>query len=286
VARALREEGDRTSSEHLLRDGGGATHGGAIVGDGSSYSADAMQAVQAGDWDRFLALADIFLNTPTAQWNLQIQGVRGWMRALRGDPAGAGKDIDEALRTARASGFWQLQWTAQAHGALGHTLLGRPDEASQLLHQLAGGWRRMRTIASGEWVAAAGHAAVRLGPDIADMLYDALADTPHHTAWSRAAVSSAQGVLAYARGDHAGAIAAHLDAAERYAAAGSATDRFLALSGALPTLATDMRGSDLPGPDQRGSDQRGSAGRPDARVAAAQAELAAFAARNHIVTTR
>ena len=57
----------------------------------------------------------------------------------------------------------------------------------------------MRTIASGEWVAAAAHAADRVGADAALLLRDALGDAPHHTAWSRAAMSAMDGTLAAAR---------------------------------------------------------------------------------------
>lgn len=277
VAFALREEGDRASSDSLLREGPGAAlvTAGLVVGAGTAHSADAIQALFAGDWDHFFALADLFLDTPTAEWNLQIRGVRGWMRALRGDPDGASRDVAQALSTARSSGFWRLKWTALAHGALCHALLDQPEASAEMLRELGEGWRRMRTIASAEWVAAAAHAAVRLGEDAAELLGEALAETPHHTAWSRAALSSLNATLAAARGDFSTAALAHLDAAERYAAAGSATDRFLALGGAVRALsaAADVR---TPGP--RAADPR----IPEPRVAAARAELTAFATRNHL----
>ena len=68
-------------------------------------------------------------------------------------------------------------------------MLDRPGDAELLLHELGESWRRMRTIASGEWVAAAAHAADRVSPEAALLLRDALGDAPHHTAWSRAAMS-------------------------------------------------------------------------------------------------
>ncbi len=263
VAQALREEGDQAQAEALLREAGAPVTG--AVG-------DPMRALLAGDWDEFLALAEGFLDTPTAEWNLQIRGVRGWMRALRGDADGAGEDIAEAMNTARSSGFWRLRWTALAHGALGNAVLGHPAEATMMLRELGEGWRRMRTIASGEWVAAAAHAAVRLGEDVADALGEALAEAPHQTAWSRAALSSLNGTLAAARGDHGTAALAHLDAAERYAAAGSATDRYLALAGAVSALS--------------GADRRAIGVRiPAPRIAAAQAELTDFAGRNQILAS-
>ena len=117
VAYALREEGDPVRSEWLLNEGRPS-------GDASF---DAMQALFAGDWDRFFALADSILETPTAELDLQIRGVRGWMRALRGDETGAAQDTTQALTTARASGFWRLKWTALAHGALCEALLDKRD---------------------------------------------------------------------------------------------------------------------------------------------------------------
>jgi hypothetical protein len=96
----------------------------------------------------------------------------------------------------------------------------------------------MRTIASGAWVAAAAHAADRASPEAAQILRDALGDAPHHTAWSRAAMSCVDGTLAAARGDYTGAALRYLDGAQRYAAAGSTTDRMLALGGVVRALST------------------------------------------------
>jgi ATP/maltotriose-dependent transcriptional regulator MalT len=161
-----------------------------------------------------------------------------------------------------------MKWTALAHGALCEALLDKRADGEAMLAELGEGWRRMRTIASGEWVAAAGHAAVRLGEDAAALLRDALADAPHHTAWSRAALASLEGTLASARGDYTAAAMLHLKAAERYSGVGSATDRALALGGAVRALhaAADARAA-------------------DARALAARDEVAQFADRNRIVTS-
>ena len=170
---------------------------------------------------------------------------------------------------AQASGFWRLRWTALAHGALCHAVLGQHAEAAAMLRELADGHRRMRTIASGEWVTAAAHAAVHLGPvrlgaghigsDVAQILRSVLMDVPHHTPWSRAAQVSIDGALASADGQHAAAAKLHLAAAEQYATIGSLTDRMLALGSAAAELAA---AGDL---------------EPDAPV---RAELTEFATRN------
>ncbi|HEX6871810.1 MAG TPA: adenylyl cyclase, partial [Micromonosporaceae bacterium] len=234
VAYALREEGDRSRSDRLLTEGLPISAGGGSLVTG--YSFEALQALFAGDWDRFLAVADAFLDSPTGEWDLQIRGVRAWMRAARGDEPGATTDLQQALSTARASGFWRLHWTALGHGALCQAVLDKRDDATAMLDELASTWRRMRTVASGEWVAAAAHAAVLLEPDAASLLRDALADAPHHTAWSRAALIATQARLDAAGGDHAAAAARLLDAADRYAGMGSETDRMVTLSAAARQL--------------------------------------------------
>jgi hypothetical protein len=207
------------------------------IAPGPSY--DPRLALAAGEWDSFLAVADGLLAEParTGDVDPQLRAVRAWLRALRGDIAGALADVDLALTTARASGFWRLTWTALAHGALAYALLDDGGRSEALLAELRDGWRRMRTIAGGDWVPAAGHAVTRLGPAAALHLRDALAETPHHTAWTRAALASVNGTLASGQADHRGAAAHHLDAAQRYAEAGSATDRAFAMVAAGAALA-------------------------------------------------
>jgi len=162
-----------------------------------------------------------------------VRGVRSWMRALRGDLAGAVEDAELTLDAARRSGFRRLIWSALAHGALAHTVLGKHADAVAMLHELAEGWRVARVIASGEWVAAAAHAAARLGPDGAEPLTELLTRVPRHTPWSRAALAAVSGVLALAADEPEVAAANHLDAAERYTRVGSHTDRILALAAAV-----------------------------------------------------
>jgi predicted ATPase/class 3 adenylate cyclase len=257
VALALREEGDRARSDSLIGAAPPEPPGETLM---TVQSVDALQAMFAGDWDAFFAVADEVLAHSSGERDLQLRGVRSWMRALRGDPAGATEDATATLSTARSTGFWRLKWSALAHSALTQALLENRADSEALLQELEEGWRRMRTIASGDWVAAAAHAATRLGPDAAHLLRDALADAPHHTAWSRAALASVDGTLAASRGDYRAAATFHLDAAERYAAVGSETDRAFAVSAAADAL--------------------NAAGDP--RAAEIQREAAAFALRNHI----
>ena len=151
-------------------------------------------------------------------------------------------------------------------------MLDQNADAESLLVELSDGWRRMRTIASAEWVSAAGHAAARIGPEAAELLRDALGDAPHHTAWSRAAIASLDGTMAAGRGDYTGAAMSYLDAADRYARVGSETDRILALGGAVRVLSTAAT-----------EQQRSARELADPRATAAQDEVAQFAGRNGII---
>ena len=257
VAYALREEGDRVRSDRLLDEarpiGGG--RGGRV----SNSSHDALRALFAGEWDRFLSVADPSRDTPTAEGDVQVLGVRAWMRAMRGDVVAAGEDADLALSVARSSGFWRLRWTALAHGALCQAVLGKHDDAVAMLAELSEGWHRIRTIASGEWAPAAAHAAELIGPDASALVREMLGGVPHHTPWSLAALASADGAVISSRGDHATAAGFHLDAAERYSVIGSLSDRTLALAAAARSL--ELAGA-------------------DSRAVPVRAELAEFAARN------
>jgi class 3 adenylate cyclase/tetratricopeptide (TPR) repeat protein len=255
VADALIEEGDLAGARELAADG----------------SADAIEALYAGDFDRFLDAAEHFLATPDGNRDLRVRGARGWLRALRGDEEGAEFDATTALRTARSTGFWRPMWTALGHGAFCEAVLGRPEGTRALLFELGESWRRMRTIASGAWVAAAAHAADRV-PDAALALRDALADAPHHTAWSRAAMSCVDGTLAAARGDLVAAAMRYLDGAQRFTAVGSTTDRMLALGGVVRSLSAAANGT-VPGDAA-----------PTVPVAEVRDELSDFARRNRITS--
>jgi tetratricopeptide (TPR) repeat protein len=254
MADALAEEGDLGAAVEL-RDAGG--------------SRSPIEVLYAGDWDGFLDAAESFLATPDGDRDLRVRGARGWLLALRGDGTGASRDAEEALRAARSRGFWRPMWTALAHGAFCDAVLGHPEHAENLLAELGESWRRMRTIASGAWVAAAAHAADRVDPEVALILRDALGDAPHHTAWSRAAMSCVDGKLAASRGEYTAAALRYLDGAQRYASLGSTTDRMLALGGVVRVLST-------------AADKAATLGAlPMAEVSK---ELADFAHRNRIVS--
>jgi class 3 adenylate cyclase/tetratricopeptide (TPR) repeat protein len=295
VADALAEEGDLAGAR-ALREGAS----GLVPLDPPDVNgpAAAIEALYAGDWDRFLDAAESFLATPDGNRDLRVRGARGWLRALRGDGAGAESDAETVLRTARSTGFWRPMWTALGNGAFAEAVLGRSDDAQRMLRELGESWRRMRTIASGAWVAAAAHAADRVDPDVALMLRDALGDAPHHTAWSRAAMSCVDGTLAVARGEYVAAAMRYLDGAQRFAAVGSTTDRMIALGGVVRALskAAEPRSGEGRAPSraagQRGTpaDPANTTARPVAPpaapvpVAAVRDELADFSRRNRITS--
>ncbi|MFC0533820.1 ATP-binding protein [Phytohabitans kaempferiae] len=238
LAWATREEGDWVGSDALL---GGGTGRGVLA---TGYSGEAMRAYFAGDFPALLAAADAFLHTPTGRWDMQVRGLRSVLRILRGEPHA--DDVDEALDTARGSGFHRPYWTALGLGALCRALDGREREAAVLLDELVAAWRSIPALASGEWVAAAAYAAALTGPDAAGSLRAALAEVPHRTPWSEAAlhtVSAAareartapgpaggEGVPGAGPAPVSGAAAGFLAAAEIYAGIPDATDRVLALA--------------------------------------------------------
>ena len=238
---ALLEEGELDRSQQLLNEGALVE-----VADGHSlttnYTVDASRAYLAGDWDGTLVANARLRDSPSGAWDLQSRLQSVWLRALRGESDA--RDLDEAaeaLRIGRESGFPRLAWTALGHGALCLALHDRPGEAADLLADLATSWRRYRTMPSGEWVAAAGHAAALAGPRAARTLLDMLGDAPRATPWIRAASASAAGALA-AGTDPDAAAARHVEAAELYRRIGTRSDEILSLALALGQRTTLERG--------------------------------------------
>jgi tetratricopeptide (TPR) repeat protein len=243
LAYALREEGEIARADEVF----GAAQRVGAAGLTTGYSYEALQAYYAGEFDRQLAAVDAFADTPSGRWDMQVRGMRNCLRVLRDEPlpAGAdggraevggadrgpagGDDVDAALASARGSGFHRPLWTALALSALCRALQGRAAEAGDLLVELVGASRRVPTLASGEWVGAAAHAAAVSGREVRT-IYDRINETPHHTKWSRAALCSAAGAVAAGAGEHLRAARWHEEAAEIYRQLTSATDRLLSLA--------------------------------------------------------
>jgi hypothetical protein len=245
---ALREEGDYVGSAALLTELQLGAPGGHNLATG--YSDEANRAHVAGDWGRMLAAADAELETAGGGWDLQIRGLCAQIRILRDDPAGQdGPDpVEEILVAGRRSGFYRLEWTALANVALCRALQGRAAETTALLAELAGSWRPVRTIASGEWVDAASQAAAIAGRTASADLRDLLAEVTHRTPWVEAAARTAAGGVAAADGEHARAAELHLAAARLYGEMRHATDRMMALAAATRSFsrvaATDRSDAD------------------------------------------
>ncbi|HEX6967298.1 MAG TPA: adenylate/guanylate cyclase domain-containing protein [Micromonosporaceae bacterium] len=228
LAHAVREEGDWVRSDALLRESPG---GQALT---TGYSAEAMHAYFAGDFHRLLAAADAFVDTPAGRWDMQVRGLRSWLRVLRGETPP--DDVTDALETARRSGFHRLHWTMLSMGALYWALQGRHDEATELLGELADSWGPVPALASGEWVAAAGYAAALAGQDASVRVQDMLGRVRHATPWSRAAENTVSAALAESNGQHAEAARRYLAAARIYADIPDETDRMMALALAVGAL--------------------------------------------------
>jgi class 3 adenylate cyclase/tetratricopeptide (TPR) repeat protein len=234
---AMREEGDWTGSEALLRESQAGVPGSYNLATG--YSDQAQQAYFDGDWARLVDSAQELLSSPSGEWDLQVRGMCAWIGYLRGQPLD--DDGVEALVLAgRRSGFHRLLWTALSQAAFCQALRGRSSDAAALLTELVHSWQKVRSIASGEWLHAAAHAAVLVGRPAADGLRELLSEVPLRTPWVEAAMRSADGALANADGDHARAAASHRAAADLYGTIPNVTNRILALAAAVRADPTDL----------------------------------------------
>ncbi len=228
----LQEEGDLERAGALLREGELVS-----VGDGHSvslsYSAAAQQAFLSGDWNSTLVANDALRDTPSGAWDLQSRLQSVWLRALRDQPAPDDPaEVADVLRAGRDSGFPRLMWTTLGHGAFCHVLHERPHDATDLITTLLASWRPVGTLPSGEWTAAAGHAAALLGGAAARALHTLMEQAPRHTPWIRAARCSAAAALRSTAGDPVAAGDLHAEAAQWYRRIGTRSDEILSLAAA------------------------------------------------------
>ncbi|MEU4553246.1 adenylate/guanylate cyclase domain-containing protein [Micromonospora violae] len=245
LAWALQEEGDLAGSarlvdEQLTLDLGGE-HSLA-----TSFADQWARSYYAGDWTAALAMAAESTRRPTAEWDLHIVAVSGWMRGLAGaaepdgtaGPAGTGGDlVERALVAARRSGFHRVLRSTLAHAALCRAVQGRRDEAMALLTELDEDWRRTRMIPFAEWVPAVGHVAGVLGTDAARLVRQMLDRAPRMTPWADAAGQVADATLARHAGDAPTAAALLRSAAASYARMTDVTDEVITLALAVGPLA-------------------------------------------------
>jgi predicted ATPase/class 3 adenylate cyclase len=240
LAYAVLEEGDPARSEALVAEGSGRVQGGHNLAAG--YSEEVSSAYFAGDFDRLVAAADAFAATPSGQWDLQVRGMRGWFRLLRGEPLPGpphADDIAEVLRTARGTGFHRPLWMALGNGALCRALQGRCGEAVELLAELAEARSRVPALVSAHWSAAAAIAAAVCGREAALIVQQMLAQGGNLTPWGRAALCTVDAVVADADGAHGRAAELYLEAAQLYAGMPNTTERMLCLALAAGALTRD-----------------------------------------------
>jgi class 3 adenylate cyclase/tetratricopeptide (TPR) repeat protein len=227
---ALREEGDWTGSEALLRESMAGRPGSHNLATG--YSDRAQQAYFDGDWSGLVDSTQELLSSPSGEWDLQVRGMSAWIGFLRGGSLDDG-GIDALVAAGRRSGFHRLMWTALSQAAFCQALRGRTDDAAALLTELGQSWQKVRCIASGEWLHAAAHAAVLVGRPAAVALRELLTEVPHRTPWVEAALRSVTGAVASADADPARAATLHRAAADLYGDIPNVTNRILALAAAV-----------------------------------------------------
>jgi predicted ATPase/class 3 adenylate cyclase len=182
---------------------------------GTSFGDDIQRAYWSGDWHTLVTVAGATLRRPTAEWDPNSVLTAAWIRVLQDQPVDDAV-IDSVLSSARQSGFHRPLRSAAAHGALVRAVQGRLDDAAALLSELDGDWRRALALPSGEWVAAAAHAAHLVGADGCERMRAMLELAPLRTPWVEAA-------LATVSGDH-------MSAAEHYGRIGDLSDRALSLA--------------------------------------------------------
>jgi hypothetical protein len=233
VSWALLEDGDWTAAAAMLDDSRNAVPGSHTLATG--YSDVAQSAYFTGDWPAYVAAAEAAMAEPGGEWDLQVRGVRAWIRTLRGDDDG-GDDVEDTVAAGRRSGFYRLQWVTLGHGALCRALQGRDRDAEALIVELAKTWREVRAIASGEWIDATAHAAVLSGRVAMLAIRDMLADVPHRTPWVEASLRTITGAIAFVDGDHARAADMHLAAAELYGDIPNNSARILSVAWAVQAL--------------------------------------------------
>ncbi|MEE6260557.1 adenylate/guanylate cyclase domain-containing protein [Plantactinospora sonchi] len=236
LAYAVREEGDWIRSGELVAACPALTRGEALATGGSG---EAMRAYCEGEFGKLLTVADAFVDTPAGRWDMQVRGVRAYLRVLRDEPVpgeATDDDVTDALTTARRSGFHRLHWTVLGLGALCRALQGRRAEAAGLIDELAGSWSAVPALASGEWMPAAAYAAALAGREAAVRVRGMLDRVTHHTPWVEAALRTVTAALASSDGEHERAGQLYAAAAEIYAGIPDVTDRMLALALAAAEL--------------------------------------------------
>ncbi|HEU4424900.1 MAG TPA: adenylyl cyclase, partial [Pilimelia sp.] len=232
LAWAVFEEGDWVRSQELIVESEATVVGGQSLTTG--YSAETMRACYAGDFDRLLVEADAYVDRPTGRWDVQVRGLRWWVRTLRDEPfdEAAEADVAQMLAMARDSGFHRPRWAALATAALCRALQDRPDEAATLLDELVRTWREVQAPAlpSGEWIGAAAYAATLTDRDSAAALCELLEAVAHRTPWAEAALRTVTAAVADADGDPERAGRLYGEAAEIYEGIPDTTDRMMALA--------------------------------------------------------
>jgi class 3 adenylate cyclase len=232
LAWALQEEGDIAGSARLIdeqrsfdRAGGHSL--------ATSFDDQFARAYYAGDWDTALAAGAATLRLPTAEWDLHLVAVSGWLRVLRCEPPASSAEsgtrgadaVAQAIGAARRSGFHRVLFSTLAHAALCRALQGRPSEAAELLTELDEDWSGTTMLAFGEWAAGAAHAGALIGPVGRERVRTMLERSPRRTPWVDAGLATV-----------AGGADGHLTAARIFREIGAETDRALALAAAAATL--------------------------------------------------
>lgn len=204
------------------------------------FSDEVSRSYFLGDFDRLLTAADAFAATPSGRSDLQMRGLRGYVRLLRGEPLPGpphDDEITDVLRIGRDSGFRLMLWDALGGSALCRALQGRHEEAIGLLSELVETHSRVQALVSGRWSAPAADAAAMCGRPAAYLLKTVFERAHDLTPWGRAALYIVDAVIAGEDGDHGHAGDLLIEAAEVYGRMPHTTERMFCLALAAAALA-------------------------------------------------
>nr|WP_232323651.1 adenylate/guanylate cyclase domain-containing protein [Catenuloplanes japonicus] len=240
---AMQEEGDITGSQKLI-DEFTPLEAASGLTLATNFADAAARAYFAGDWAVALRAAADSMRAPTIEWDLHMVAQAGWIRVLRTEPGAttgdaaaesdAGDPVEEAVQTARRSGFHKVIRSTLAHAALCRALQHRDAEAGALLDELAADYGDSRTFGFAEWVVAAAYTAWLLGPERAAQVRTLLERSPRRTPWVDAAILTCAAAVD-------GTPDGHRAALDIFDSIGAVSDQALARAALVRTLRASGR---------------------------------------------
>ena len=193
-----------------------------------------VQLYERGEWDELVREADEVLRWDQSQGGTQIEVhvlfVTASVLAQRGDVAEAERRADIFLPRAREIGDPQTLVPALAGGALVSAFGGKLDRARSLVEEFEGATRGAPNLFPPRLPAVVRVCAAIGSLDLAEMLLTSAREAPA-TRWSPLALTTAEAIVAEARGASVDAALLYREAAAGWAEWGSLVEYAYALVG-------------------------------------------------------